>query len=958
MTQRFGETIRKIIRWKWFLTLLGISSVIIMLWNSLFERSPIIGLLISIVAFSIGSKAMAALFFFKEKPFVKGVLGFATFICLAALLGIVLILSTVYTQIFSLIGVTSLILVVCVTSALKSSSDEAANDHVVPGKSKTGNIKDATSLILVCFYLAFTAAAFLLLFTARTGEGGTSVWLRIPVYFLLFFFLSSLYLVLILFFTHIPVSLKLLLIFINSFLAHSLFLVVWYPGRYGDPWAFLGEMRFIDREGTIFGYSHVVRNFLIVDLIKYQGLFSLALLLERMTNLDIYVVDFVLVPLLWSLLVPVFLYRIAESMTSKNNSRLPLLTAIGGGLFSTFIYWGALAHANALGFIFLFFSVMLLFKWFVGGGRRFWTLSLIVSILTILTHPQPGIFALVFLFIATVLKSHRHVILKWVSCLLLFLAYPFLLYLKGATFSLLGLVSLENFLLFLSQMATPLFVLLFAGLFFSLKSSHVRRRSVALLLVFYVVVVIGYYISAYGMENLPYGPARIITIEEMLSVPLVALGLVMTASFLRKGFSIIKGSRLKNVSARSFATLMICLFLSVQATLAMYSAYPRDDPPVQPAWYEIEAVYYLNSTSERYVVLCEPGFANLAIGFLGSDYAYGTGHGTFGVPEWNWWVNQYSWEMQNNPSLGILSDAMQRVGATVGYVVVSTRLPEGYELEDIVERVSEVLLVDRVFGNGKLYVFRFSTQVVTGEGPQVRVIYDEGASVESVTTEFSSTFLSEVNYTLTLAGHSSYNITNYPNNWTFKAIYANQQLSGFNSASDINWFIYVPGVAPTDIVQVVWQANNLYPNAGFKDDSFKFGWQTNPYAPGTVKPTVLTDGNILEISWDFTPGEYYYYQHDKRVDVSTDSYPYLFLKWRTTGPIAEVVVSYTEDRSQQQAIVGYGGQSLEWTVTMVKLLPGEQINSITVGITNYKYVTSVSGFQALYVDYILISAKQ
>jgi hypothetical protein len=82
------------------------------------------------------------------------------------------------------------------------------------------------------------------------------------------------------------------------------------------------------------------------------------------------------------------------------------------------------------------------------------------------------------------------------------------------------------------------------------------------------------------------------------------------------------------------------------------------------------------------------------------------------------------------------------------------------------------------------------------------------------------------------------------------------------------------------------------------------------------------------------------------------------LKWKTTGPVAEVVVSYTEDGSKQQAILGYGSQSLSWTVTMVKLLPGEKINYITIGITNYKDVTTISGLQALYVDYILISAKQ
>lgn len=949
MIKPFGGALGKIVQWRWTLTIVGAFLAIVMLWNSFFARSPIIGLSVSLLIFYVSSRAVASLFFFQEEPFVREALGFATFVSIASLLGVALIFAAVYTEAFSLIGTTVIVLALCIASAFKGSGS-----RILPKQLEIGNAKDQTSLVLLGSYIVVTVAAFYLLFLARTGEGGVSVWLRIPNYFLLLFFISSFCLVLILFFTHIPISLKLLLIFVNSFLSHSLFLIVWYPGRYGDPWGFLGEMRFLDKEGAIFAYSHLVTNFLVIDIIKYEGLFSLALLFERISSLDIYWVDFVLVPVLWSLLVPVFLYKVAESITDKGNSNFFLLTAMGGSLFSTLIYWGALAHANALGFIFLLFSVALLFKWFVGGERKFWIMSLVVSVLTLLTHPQPGIFAFIFLFGATVLKTRLPIILKGLYYLSLSSAYPVLLYIHGATFSLSGLVNLENFLSFLSQIPTLLFVLLFVGLLFSVQSRRVNRRSVALLFLFYITTLTAYYFTLYGMNNLPYGPSRITAIEDILSIPLVALGLLMTASFLKKGFSMVKGSRLKNASPHSFSILMICLFLSAQASVALYNAYPRDDPQVQPAWYEIEAAYYIDSTPEKYVVLCEPGFANLAIGFLGSDYAYGSGHGTFGVPEWNWWVNQLSWEMENTPSLDILLEAMDKVHATVSYVVVSTRLPEGYHLEDIVERISGVLPVDRVFGDGKLYVFKYSTQPVKGVGPYVKVKYDEEVSEENVTTEFASTFVNEVNYNLTLSGHSSYNITEYPTYWTFSALYVNQQPSGFDNVSDINYFIYVSKLAPTDVLEVVWQGNDLYKKGGWKDDSFKYGW----YSSGAITPTISTDGNILEISWSFTVGKYYYSQYNKRVDVSTDSYPYLFLKWRTTGPIAEVVVSYTENGSKQQAILAYGSQSPSWTVTVVKLIPGEKITYITVGITNYKDVMAVFGPQALYVDYILISAKQ
>jgi hypothetical protein len=353
---------------------------------------------------------------------------------------------------------------------------------------------------------------------------------------------------------------------------------------------------------------------------------------------------------------------------------------------------------------------------------------------------------------------------------------------------------------------TPLLVFVFIGLLFSVRNKHVKRKNVALLFLFYVTILTGYYITAYGMENLPYSPERIIAIGDILSVPLVALGLLMTVVSLRRIFSMVRGSHLKDVSARSFGILMICLFLSAQATVALYNAYPREGEGIQPADYEMEAIYYINATTEKYVVLCEPGFANLAIGLLGLDYAYGAAHGTFGYPEWDWWVNQLSWKMVNSPSLELLLEAMQKTSATVGYFVVSRRLPEGYELEGIVDRVAGVLPLDQIFGNGKLYVFKYSTQLVTGKGPSVKVTYNEGAFAENITTEFSSTFVNEVNYTLTLSGHSSYNITEYPTYWTFLALYINQKLSSFDKSSDINKFIYISRLAPEDMMEVVWQA--------------------------------------------------------------------------------------------------------------------------------------------------------
>jgi len=764
-------------------------------------------------------------------------------------------------------------------------------------------------------------------------------------------------LVLLLFFTRLNPSLKLGLLCLHSLLSHSLFLIVWYPGRYGDPWYYLAEMRYIDKTGTIYAYAHLLRNFYVADLIRYQAQYSLVLLFKGMFSLGTYWVHVVFIPLLWSLLTPVFLYKIAKSLTDKKSSTFPLLTAVSAGLFSTLVYWGAVAHANSLGFIFLLFSIMLLLNWFDTGKRSFWLMSFIASLATLMAHPQPGIFAFVLLFAATILKAHLHIVLKTVSYISLFFVYPILLYLHSATFSPLELANLENFQSFLSQTATLMFVLVFVGVLFSIRSKHVKRKSIALLFLFYVTIITSYYVNANGMANLPYGPKRIIAIADMLSVPFAALGLLTTARILKKGFSFRKGNPLKKTKASPLGMILICLFVSSQATLALYSAYPRDEfSPVQPSWYEMEAVFYINSTTQRYVVISEPGFTSLAIGLLGSDYAYSGRHGFFGLPEWWSWPAVLWLSMVRSPSIHFMAEALDRSGAEVGYFVVSVR-SHGYDFEDTIEQTSQILFMDRIFGDEKLYVFKYSTEPVQGQGPDVKVVFDNWTSAENVTSEFEYLFPSKVNYNVTLSGHYNYNITEFPEYWTFSAVYVNQNLSGFDESSDINKFIYVSELTPQDVVEVVWQANNLFPKAGWKEDSFKAGWQTNPFSPGTIKPYISTDGNVLQISWNFTYGKRDYYHYTKRVDVSTDDFPYILVKWRSTGPVTEVQIAYTDDEYRKYSVVPYGSQSSSWTITIVKLQPEKTIAYVEVGITSHKDPKEAAGQQTVYYDYILISAQ-
>ncbi len=960
MITSFKDIVSKAMQWKWTRIILGGASACALLLNATYVKSPLFGLPVSLLIFYISSRAIADLFFPREEMFVREILGFAVFISIASLIGTTLILTTMYKEMFPLLGIIALELILCLVSAIKKHSKNSSN----PNQPKQFEIKDIGNLkpiILLVLYIVSLVLSFYMLLISRTGEGEISVWLNIPSGFLVIFFVSSLILVSLLLFTNLNSGLKLGLLSLHSLLSHSLFLIVWYPGRYGDPWSYLAEMRYIDKTGTIYAYEHLLKNFYVSDLVKYQAQYSLVLLFKRMFSLDIYWVHVVLIPFMWSLLTPVLLYRTANLLTHKKSPTFPLLTAMAASLFSPLVYWGAVAHANSLGFIFLLFSVVSLLGWFDSGSPSFWLISLVASLATLVAHPQPGIFALVFLFAATILKTNLHMILKAVSYASLFFVYPILLYSHKATFIILKLANLENLLSFLSQLSTPIFVLVVIGFLFSFRNKHINQRNIAFLFLFYVTVVASYYFNAYGMANLAFRPERVIVIADILSVPFVALGLLTTASILNRAFSFRKRNPLKKKKSFLLGILMICLFVSLQAALSVYSAYPRSEiSSVQPSWYEMEAIYYINSTTQRYVVLSEPGFTSLAIGLLGSDYAYRGGYGFFGVPEWWSWTVELWLSMVRSPSIEVMAEGLRRSGAEIVYFVVSVRSHgfEGFDFEDIIDQTSQILPVDQIFGNGKLYVFRYSTQSMHGVGPSVKVVFDNGASVENVTSEFEYSVSTNVRYSVTLSGHYHYNVTEFPEHWTFLAVYVNGEPFGFDNSSNINNFIYVSELAAQDVLEVVWQANNLFPNAGWKEDSFKDGWAKNPFSPGTIDPSVSTDGNVLQISWNFTTGKRDYYHHAKPVNVSTDDFPNILVRWRSSGPVTEVQVSYADNEYTKYPVVPYGSQSSSWTVTAVELQPGKTLAYIEVGITSYKDPVAAAGLQTVYYDYILVCTQQ
>lgn len=940
----------KNMKWVWVRIFLALAFSAVVLLNSLDIRSPFVGIPASIAFIYISSVATGEILFSHEKRFFKQVLGLASFLLIMTLLGVLLILIAEFTEILSLVSLITVGLGLCVFSGLKKGvhiqSAPELLEGAEPGKKK--------SYLLVFPFLLFSGIAFYALMFARTGEGQVSVWQYIPDFFLPSFFLSTLSLVIVLFFTKMKVGLKLAFISLYSFLSHSVFLLVWYPGRYGDPWSFMGNARFVDETGTFYAYNWLFSNRLIADIVKYESQFGLVVFFRRMFSLDIYWIHVFFIPLLWSIFVPIFSYKIAELFAVKKTTKFPLLSAVAAGLFSTLVYTGAVSTTFSLGVIFLFFLIMLLLYWVDTHAKRFLFLSFLVSLAALFAHPPVGIFAFGFLFVVIILQSKLHSILKIAFFITIAAAFPYASYLQGGRFSQEGFLNPQSILSFQFNITTLLLPFGFLGLVLGARGKLMKGKSALTFFLFYVILAADYYIVMYGMINATI-PDRLPFIMDVLLMPFVAVGLLLTANFLKASFSNMNPHPLKNTTSRTLSILMICLFLSAQATFALYQAYPRQEiTEVQPAGYEVEAVRYVDSTAPgRYVVLGDTNLASVAGGLLGIDYCYGasSAKGSWGTPEWDWWSEKLYQEMAVTPSLEILQTAITTAGADSVYFIVSVREGPNY-FPGIVQRVSQLLPVEKVFGGGKLFVFRYPFEG-SPQGPTVKVVFDDGTSQErNVFARFITT--NEVNYTVNFWGHSSYNISDYPKYWTFLRLTVDGVDAKFDPSSDINTFIFIAGLKPKNTLTVTWHANRLYSTAGWKDDSFKEGWQTRLNPQSTISPNIASDGNILSLSWNFTPGGLEYYYYVKNVPVATNDYPYIFVKWKSTAPIAYFTISY--ENGEERAIVPTNSLSLEWTVTSAKLLPNTSTSFVTIGIYAYHppYTDEVSGSQAVFIDYILI----
>lgn len=272
-----------------------------------------------------------------------------------------------------------------------------------------------TNLLFFCL-LALLLSCLFVLWKARTGSYILSPWQVIqPVYLYLWFFITFITAYLI--FSNyenlkrtssvfvfdneesrtrqmvtpiniekrIPTTFILLIIILHSFLLHAYLPIVYKIGFGGDRWRHIGTEKYL-QQGEIyspalfgqeikwqkFGLIKIPSVFVLGSKTSYANQWALTIFLSWILQKDVFWIDIFLLPILWSIFVPLFLFilgrlilediRISSQKISNNSRVFPLLLAFIPSLFYPFQFYGSITIPMSFGFLlFLFLLLILIF---------------------------------------------------------------------------------------------------------------------------------------------------------------------------------------------------------------------------------------------------------------------------------------------------------------------------------------------------------------------------------------------------------------------------------------------------------------------------------------------------------------------------------------------------------------------------------------------------------------------
>lgn len=446
--------------------------------------------------------------------------------------------------------------------------------------------------LLTIVYLILATGAFYILSLGQVTDSIQSPWQTLPKQWFFLYFLATATL---LFYclNAKRTKLPLILVSIHTFLSSSVAVIIYKIGYGFDPFIHQTAEKIISQAGTI-----------VPQTPYYLGQYGLVLFLQKLTLIPLELIDKILVPVLFALLLPSTIFYVFSHWTKKKYALALAMSALVMP-FSGFIMTTPQNLAN------LFFIITILLSLVYYRDQLPISLLYILGIATIAIHPLAGIPLLIVIVLLQLFKTfyasyHRVVSLYFFTALIFVIFLPLAFITNGSEiiwawpdvkksdlmllnwvdhFNLpLNLVYLINF----NKIALAS-LLITIGLFYIARNKLLKNNVAYLMaatVIFADFIIAKYFLTFSDLRELDSSSfiGRLLTLTFYILLPFFLLGI----------YVIIKKLWARDIFFKTF----LVLALSAAISASLYLSYPRLNN-YEPAKFfslsesDIKAVHYI-----------------------------------------------------------------------------------------------------------------------------------------------------------------------------------------------------------------------------------------------------------------------------------------------------------------------------------------------------------------------------
>jgi hypothetical protein len=557
--------------------------------------------------------------------------------------------------------------------------------------------------LLVFAYLFLITGCFAFLLEGQTAESIQAPWQVISRLFIPFYFLATLILLTYVFNSR-RTKLPLLLIILHSLLSSSIALIVYKIGYGFDPFIHQATEKIIAQTGTISPKP-----------LYYLGQYAIVVFLNKLTLVDLELIDKILVPFSFALFLPTITFYVFSHWVQKHYA-LILSILILVLPYPSFIMTDPQNLANLI-FVLTILLSLLYYRNIIHPNALYF-----LALAGIAIHPLAGIPLLITVFLLNLFKFLYHSYVKYIS-LYFFTSLVFVLFLplsfiiNGSTLSwtspkladlkIFGWVDKYDLILNLvylvqANLSAVVILLIIAGLLYINKSKLLKNNAgylTAALIIFADFLLIKYCLTFPALRDYDKDSfvQRILILAFYVLLPFFLLGVYW---LVRKLWE-------KDIYTKSFLILVSAGLIST----ALYLSYPRLNQ-YEPANFfsvsatDLKAVSYIEQNANLdHIVLANQMVGVSAIKEF-SFKKYYDGQFYYSMPMGNKqnFYNYYLAMVYEGAKRETMEKAMAEAGVNESYFVLNQYWNNSEKIANqAAASADEVFSID----NGKIHIFKY-----------------------------------------------------------------------------------------------------------------------------------------------------------------------------------------------------------------------------------------------------------